>query len=332
MSASLMKRILLATDFSVCARRALEYGLCFARAWSVSLDLLHVVEVLPGLEADDSAADPLMEPRRKESGRILSNLATIVRRDGMEVVWLVRQGIPSEQIVQAAREQRADLIVVGTHGRTGLDHILLGSTAERVIRRAPCPVLTVRVARGHVAEQDEETPPRIRHILAPVDFSSPSLDALEYAIRVVDGFGARLTLLHVLEPIYYDLELGLGRIEQEVQKRAHWEAQLDELAQVVRGRGLAAESVVLGGIASESIMTYARGRRCDLIVMGTHGRHGLTRLQYGSVAEHVLRQAPCPVLTVRSPKFRPDHPRALPQTMESSEGGGEGGGGGDGAA
>jgi nucleotide-binding universal stress UspA family protein len=224
MSASLMKRILIATDFSVCARRALEYGVCFARAWSASLDLLHVVEVLPGLEADASAADPLMEPRRKESGRILSNLATLVRRDGMEVVWRVRQGIPSEQIVQAAREQRADLIVVGTHGRTGLDHILLGSTAERVIRRALCPVLTVRVARGHVAEQDEETPPRIRHILVPVDFSSPSLDALEYAIQVVDGFGARLTLLHVLEPIYYDLELGLGRIEQEVQKRTHWEA------------------------------------------------------------------------------------------------------------
>lgn len=160
--------------------------------------------------------------------------------------------------------------------------------------------------------------PRIQHLLVPVDFSSPSLDALEYAIQVVDRFGARLTLLHVLEPIYYDLELGLGRIEQEVQKRTHWEAQLDGLAQVVRERGLAAGSVVLGGIPSESIVTYARGQCCDLIVMGTHGRRGLTRLRYGSVAESVLRQAPCPVLTARSPKFSPGHRRMVPLSMTES--------------
>ncbi len=152
-------------------------------------------------------------------------------------------------------------------------------------------------------------------MLVPVDFSSPSLDALEYAIQVVDRFGAKLTIVHILEPIYFDLELGLGRIEQEVQKRTHWETQLDGLAQVVRVRGLAAGSVVLGGIPSELIVTYARGQCCDLIVMGTHGRRGLTRLRYGSVAESVLRQAPCPVLTVRSPKFTADHSRMMPLSV-----------------
>lgn len=312
----LIKRILVATDLSVCARRAVEYGMCVAREWSAHVELLYVVEVLRGLEFDAPFSDPSLALRRKEATRLLGDLATRVKQEGLDVDWHLREGIPSVQIGQAVLEQRADLVVVGTHGRTGLDHIVLGSTAERVIKQTPCPVLTVRVAPIH-GEKDGDVPPCIRQLMVPVDFSSPSLDALEYAIQVVDRFGARLTLLHVLEPIYHDLELGLGRIEQEVQKRTHWEAQLDGLAQVVRERGLAAKSVVLGGIPSESIVTHARGQGCDLIVMGTHGRRGLTRLGYGSVAESVLRQAPCPVLTVKTPKFAAGHRRVAPETLES---------------
>ena len=313
----LINRILVATDFSECARRAVEYGICIGRAWSAHVSLLYVVEVLHGLEFDAPFADSSREARRKEAERLLGEPATRVNQEGLTADVHLREGIPSEQIGQVALEQRADLVVVGTHGRTGLDHIMLGSTAERVIKQAPCPVLTVRVA-PILGEKDVDVPPCIRHLLVPVDFSSPSLDALEYAIQVVDRFGARLTLVHVLEPIYHDLELGLGRIEQEVQKRTHWEAQLDGLAQVVRERGLEAGSVVLGGIPSESIVTYARGQGCDVIVMGTHGRRGLSRFRYGSVAESVLRQAPCPVLTVRSPKFGPEHSRMMPLSMMES--------------
>ncbi len=317
MKEPLINRILVATDFSVCARQACEYGLYFARAWSAHVDLLSVIEVLPGLELDAPFADPLVELRRKESERLLGELVSRVEREQVAVDRHVRHGIPSQEIVQAALDQRADLVVVGTHGKTGLDHIMLGSTAERVIKLVPFPVLTVRVG-GIQEEKEAAAPPHIRHVLAPIDFSSPSLDALEYAIQVVDGIGAKLTLLHVLEPIYHDLELGLGWIDKEAQKRTHWEAQLDSLAEVVRARGLPASSMVLGGIPSESILACAQGQDCDLIVMGTHGRRGLTRLRYGSVAEGVLRQAPCPVLTVRSPKFAPGHRRVVPQTMAES--------------
>jgi len=313
----LMSRILVATDFSECARGAFEYGLDFARGWSAHVDLLSIVEVLPGIEFSAPFPDPLVELRRKESERLLDELADRVKREPLEVGTHVRQGIPSQEIVRAVVDLRADLVVVGTHGRTGLDHIMLGSTAERVIKLSPCPVLTVR--SGGIREEQKAAPsPRIRHVLTPIDFSSPSLDALEYAVQLVDGFGAELTLLHVLEPIYHDLELGLGRIEKEAQKRTHWEAQLDHLAQVVKERGLAASSTVLGGIPSESILACAAGRGCDLIVMGTHGRRGLTRLRYGSVAEAVLRQARSPVLTVRSPKFAPGHRRVVPQSMPES--------------
>lgn len=318
MNEALINRVLVATDFSACARRALAYGVYVARIWSAHMDLLHVVEMQPGLELDASVPDSLVELRRKESERLLGDLVSRVKREGPSVDGRLRQGIPSEQISQAALEQGADLVVVGTHGRTGLDHILLGSTAERVIKQTPCPVLTVRAARIREEERDESAPPRIQHILAPVDFSSPSLEALEYATQVADRFGARLTLLHVLEPVYLDLELGLGRIEDEPQKRAHRGAQLDELAQAVKRCEVAAESLILGGIPSESILACARGQGCDLIVMGTHGRRGLMRFWYGSVAEAVLRQAPCPVLTVRSPKFSPGQRRVVPSTMTAS--------------
>lgn len=127
-------------------RRAVEYGLCVARAWSAHVDVLYVVEMLRGLEFDAPFGDPLLEMRRKEAERLLGDLATRVKQEGLDVDRHLREGIPSDQIGQTALEQRADLVVVGTHGRTGLDHIMLGSTAERVIKQAPCPTLTVRVA------------------------------------------------------------------------------------------------------------------------------------------------------------------------------------------
>lgn len=120
-----------------------------------------------------------------------------------------------------------------------------------------------------------------------------------------------MTLLHVLELVYHDLGLGLGQIEQEPVKRAHWESHLAELAVTVRSFGLPADSVVRGGVPSHSILACALQRQCDLIVMGTHGRRGLSNGRSGSVAEAVLRQATCPVLTVRNPKFSPDHRPAI---------------------
>jgi nucleotide-binding universal stress UspA family protein len=158
--------------------------------------------------------------------------------------------------------------------------------------------------------------PTFRHVLAALDFSSPSLDAAEYAIQLVNHFGAKMTLLHVLEPIYYGAELGLQSVESKWGKWVHWRAQLDELAGLVRALGLAGGTLIHGGVPGDSIVASAKEQGCDLIVMGTHGRRGWSRLRFGSVAEAVLREAPCPVLTVKSPKFEPGHRRVLPQAVE----------------
>jgi nucleotide-binding universal stress UspA family protein len=320
MPTPLMRQIIFATDFSECAIEAQDYAVFLAQAYEAKLYIVHVPES-PLWLGSNAATVVYLEEAQKDGERRLGELEKQLADSGLKGVEVRHVvGIPSEQINAVAREVAADLVVIGTHGRTGLGHIVLGSTAERVIKGAPCPVFTARSGRAPCREGEvvSSVHPSIQHILAPLDFSSPALDAAEYAIQMAHHFGAAMTLLHVLEPIYYDLDLGLGQIEQEWQKREHWRDQLSRLAELVRSFGLPAEAKIRGGVPAESIIACAKEQGCDLIVMGTHGRRGLFSLGYGSVAEAVLRQAPCPVLTVKSPKFEPGHRRVLPQTVSES--------------
>ena len=141
-----LKRILVPTDFSESARHALLYGTSFAREYEGELVLLHVVENLTVGYASDLFPVPMAEVFDEISGYAKAELAKLgaeVREKGIRVRELVVQGKPSAEIVRVAREETADMIVLGTHGKGMLDKALFGSTAERVIRRAPCPVLTV---------------------------------------------------------------------------------------------------------------------------------------------------------------------------------------------
>jgi nucleotide-binding universal stress UspA family protein len=141
-----LKRILVPTDFSESARHALLYGTSFAREYEGELVLLHVVENLTVGYASDLFPVPMAEVFDEISGYAKAELAKLgaeVREKGIKVREMVVQGKPSAEIVRVAREETADMIVLGTHGKGMLDKALFGSTAERVIRRAPCPVLTV---------------------------------------------------------------------------------------------------------------------------------------------------------------------------------------------
>ncbi len=318
MSRPLISHIVLATDFSECAIRAQDYAVLFARAYDATLHVVHVPES-PLWYGSHAATILYLEQAQKEGERQLADTEQHLMHSGVKHVD-IRQvvGIPSEQITKAAQDIGADLVVVGTRGRTNLDAILLGSTAERVIKGAPSPVLAVPATPEPVFEETAGTglTPAVRHILAPLDFSSPSLDAAEYAIQLANHFGAKMTLLHVLEPIYYGAELELQSVEEKWQKWVHWRAQLDQLAGLVSSFGLATGTLLRGGVPADAIVASAKEQGCDLIVTGTHGRRGWSRLRFGSVAEAVLRQAPCPVLAVKSPKFEPGHRRVLPEAAE----------------
>lgn len=319
MNPQLMTRILFPTDFSDCSSRAQEYAMYLAIAWDVKVEVLHVIEG-PAWLKGNTVALSVVEQIRKETAQRLDVVHDQMARSGIAASVRQVMGIPSEQINLAARESGVDLVVLGAQGRTNLLYGLVGSTAERVIKEGPCPVLAVPglgdEAARPIAEPASSIP--VRHILAPVDFSSPSLDSLEYAIQLANGLGAKVTLVHVLEPVYYDLECGLGPIEHETGKRDHWKKQLTELRDLVKSFGLPAEFAISGGVPSDAILSCALRSGCDLIVMGTHGRRGLSRVRFGSVAEAVLRRATCPVLTVKTPKFAPGHPRVVPQVMAES--------------
>jgi nucleotide-binding universal stress UspA family protein len=151
-----LKKILVPTDFSESARRALLYGTSFAREYEAELLLLHVVETLTVGYASDLFPVPMAEVFQEISGYAkteLAKLAEEVRAKGVRVRELVVQGKPAAEIMHVAREETVDMIVLGAHGKGVLDQALFGSTTERVVRRAPCPVLTCRLAE-HEFVQD----------------------------------------------------------------------------------------------------------------------------------------------------------------------------------
>lgn len=308
----MIKRILLATDFSRWAKRAEDYACALACSWRASLTVLSVAEFPPGLNPDYPVNQQYLADLLKHASSQLVDLKGRAERRGIAVTTRVATGIPSEEVITAARAEDSDLLVVGTRGKTGLAHVLLGSTAERVIRGAPCPVLTVRMEPAD--KEDDGVLSRLvtlERILVPVDFSDCSLDALEYAVVVAQQSKASLMLLHVLEPVSYGLDFTLSHIRTREQVRESWTKRLEDLASSHQHSNVPVESRLRGGLPADSILDSAQTLPCDLIIMGTHGRRGISHTISGSVAEAVLRKSLCPVLTVRSPKFGPGHRQAI---------------------
>jgi nucleotide-binding universal stress UspA family protein len=307
-------KILFATDGSRGAEVAEAYARALAASWGATLTAMNVLELAPGLNPKYPVNELYLGELMKQAMRGLAEVKGRATARGISVETRITTGIPSEEVLAAAETEDADLIVVGTRGRTGLAHVLLGSTAERIIRRAPCPVLAVRT-EGSMADQDGSPggdPPVLDRLLVPIDFSDCSIDALEYAVGVAQRAKSSLTLLHVLEPVSYGLDFTLPHLPEREQLRDAIVTRLSGLVSALDSAQVRSDYLVRGGLPIDSILDAARTQSADMIVMGTHGRRGLSHALSGSVAESVLRKARCPVLTVRSPKFRPGHRRAIP--------------------
>ena len=311
----MIKRILFATDFSQWARRAEDYACALACSWKASLTVLCVAEFPPGLNPDYQVNQQYLADLLKTASSQLVDLKGRAERRGIAVTTRVATGIPSEEVIAAAQAEDSDLIAVGTRGKTGLAHVLLGSTAERVIRGAPCPVLTVRMEPADIEEEEGalSRPVPLERILVPVDFSDCSLDALGYAAVVAQQAKASLMLLHVLEPVSYGLDFTLGQSKARHADAETWTKRLEELVSSHQHPTMQVESRLRGGFPVDSILDTAQTLPCDLIVMGTHGRRGISHAISGSVAEAVLRKARCPVIAVRSTKLGPGHRQTVPE-------------------
>lgn len=207
---------------------------------------------------------------------------------------VVPRGRTVPTIVRLAETENVDLIVMGTHGRTGLKHFMVGSTTEELVRTAPCSVLTL--------DGDEERRPAdIQRLLVPVDLSSFSPGLLDYAISLARGLGAAVDILHVVEPVplldIFSGAMTIGDIAPTVRKKSANE--IEKLLRQVDTDGMSIGIQIKEGHAASEILAFAEENASDLILIGAHGRSALERFFIGSVAERVVRTASCPVLAAR---------------------------------
>lgn len=301
-------RILFATDGSQGSARAEAYACALAQSWGASLIVMSVLEFPPGMNPDYAVNRLYLDELMQEATTRLVDVTARAGGLGLSVQSRIATGIPSKEVIAVAGAEEADLVVVGTRGKTGLEHVLLGSTAERIIRTAPCPVLTVPAAKQRAGDYLTST---VTRMLVPVDFSDCSLDALEYGALIAQRANVSMKLLHVLEPVSYGLDFTLPHMSQRESSKPAVMKRLSDLVSALTSVGLASDFLISGGLPADSILDAARAQSVDVIVMGTHGRRGLSHALFGSVAESVLRRSSCPVLTVRSPKLPPGHRRVL---------------------
>lgn len=294
-------QVLLATDFSRPAMRAYAYAAKLATAFTTRLVILNVLEGPPVLDREFPVNALYLKQLQEEADCELAKLVRLAKMDGVSAEPWLEYGIPAQCIAKAAEKRSAALIVLGTHGRTGWNRVLLGSTAEAVVREAPCPVLTVRVM-----EESVELPgaASIERLLVPIDFSEFAQEALEYATLLAKQLNTRVRLVHAMMAAAYPLDFALFGVSEEQALREKVHEHLDKLVSVVKADGVVAEGSCEVGAPGEVILKHAKEVGAGAVVMGTHGRRGLSHLALGSVAEYVVRHAACPVFTVKSPRYR----------------------------
>lgn len=305
-------RILVPTDFSATSNAAFGYAKALAERFDASLHLVHAFEdpfTTAAFAAEMYAPLPttLRDTLVIDIEQRLAERLPAEDRARFRGTAEIVTGPTAKAIVEYSQSLGSDLIVMGTHGRGGMSHLLLGSVAERVVRTARCPVLTVR-----------EPGEPIKRILVPTDFSDTADAALTYARLLAARYGASLQLLHVLDDPFVTEGLAAEAYmtEAPVLRSALLREAQNRLAQRVvplrRGGEFEGspgvtrvDAEVLFGHGAKTIAEYALDRGANLIVMGTHGRTGVAHLLLGSVAERLVRHAPCPVLTVRHQTARP---------------------------
>jgi nucleotide-binding universal stress UspA family protein len=287
-----LRRILFPTDFSDGAALAFPQAAALA-AWHDAE--LHVLNVTERAAPPEETLPVSLDVLRGWLGR--ASDAGPTDEFDLEALSLVQHQVDddsaAERIVAYAEAEGIDLVVMSTHGRRGVQRMLLGSVTEEVVRTAPCPVLAVR------SDGDEAPSPIVRRILVPVDFSDASSAAVRHANALAQTYGAEIDLLHVVEQVVYPSAYGVEPAyfpTQEVLARV--ERTLGEMAREGLGRNQVQVSAVVG-YAPMSILDHADEHDIDLIVIATHGRSGLDRMLLGSVAERVLRRAPTPVFIVK---------------------------------
>ena len=267
-------RILVPTDGSLESESAFAAILPLVKAYAPEVTVLYVFE-----DPDASYCPPAQ----------IAKVCRGVRAAGMNAHLELREGMPAEEILRAAKSSKVDLIAMSTHGRGGLSRLVAGSVAESVLRRAVVPLLVTR--QGSNAQSWKK-------IVVALDGSDRGNSILPDAFRLAKKLGSTLDFVRVALPVVHPT--GVGEIPMIPFPPADPMPFLNALVERARSEGIDAHAVGLEGRACSQILRHVQESGAGLLCMATHGRTGLTRVILGSIAEEVLRNAPCPVLLRRS--------------------------------
>jgi len=282
-----LKNILFATDFEAVANRALPFALALADHYEAKLYVTHVIPQEAYVYARPESIGRILKEAQDYAGYTLNQIVGPLRNGGHHCETLLGEGNVAEILTEFAEKYNADLIVLGTSSRAGLNKLFLGSVAEEIIREAPCPVLTVG------PQVVTETFSRIQRIVCAIDFSPESLRAAEFALAIAHEYQAHLTLTHVVDRVLKDSPyLAMQLAEKCLGDLIPPEPDFQSQPAVV---------VEIGPVA-ERILRVASELSADMIVMGTRGAGGFAKAasHFGSTAHKVVSLATCPVLTVGS--------------------------------
>lgn len=278
--------ILLPTDGSDSAEAAIGHAVTNADRFDATLHVLSVLET-------ERTPDSLLTPRdvdtihrelQTRAERAVEKIAAQAREEGIEVVTAIEEGQPAPTICEYVEDHAIDLLIMGTHGRTGFSRYALGSVAEAIVRRANCSILTVH--EGTVESVEYE------RVLIATDGSSASEPAIREGLELAREYGATVHGINVVDvrlsrsPAYLD---ALSRVGGRALKQVEVESATYDIP---------VKSKLTRGVPQEEVTRYAGGQGFDLLVIGTHRRRGLDRFMMRSVAERIVRLSTVPVLTV----------------------------------
>jgi len=304
-----IRNILVPVDFSKMSLQAIETAKRLTQRFGATIHLAHVhhwqypADFTGPMISSGFLPASFEEHRNKQLAEELKTVASKAGLSSRDQTHLRTGASAFHEICTLGQEIPADLVVMPTHGYTGLKHVFLGSTAERVVQHSPCPVFVVRETK----RRSKAGPLRsIKTILVPVDFSDCSREGLRYAIGFANEFGARIILLHATYLGYIYSSEGTAiydvRALQEAARKSA-ERQMRKLVRTVKFGRAKFKTILTDSSPVLDICSFAKDHDVDLIITSTHGWTGFTHALIGSVAERVVRHAPCSVLVV------PSHPQ-----------------------
>jgi nucleotide-binding universal stress UspA family protein len=303
-----IRRILCPIDFSDFSRRAFEHAVAIAGWYESTVTLFNVYAGIPAAAYAPGTVLPPEFLAGADRDELLASMKCFAGADGpltVPVEYEIAGGNPAAAILAKAAAMPSDLLVMGTHGRSGFERLVLGSVTEKVRRKAACPVLSVP---PRAVDVTSALPVEFGRVVCAIDFSESSMRGLDYAMSIAQEADAHLTVVHVLElppkppaDLHEDvLEKPLTLSQYIAAAEEDRRARLREAVPDTVRAYCTVETVLATGKPYREILRIAAEQPSDLIVIGVHGRGAADLLFFGSTTQHVVREATCPVLTLRT--------------------------------